>query len=308
MTQRFKYVGIETTTVCNAKCTVCPREDHYGHRFGYMDQGLFEKIILDLRDNHEIDSLIRFGGMGDASCDRFLLDRLRFIKNEAPELKVGLSSNMEVWRPAFTEAIVAEQLISHMRFSILAHSEKFSEIVYKDPKLAEKARAKIDSFIKANDEAGHPIWIEAYTLMLDGMERDVELIKEGYWDAADEFEVWKPHAWSNLFHDLRAKQEDRCPCKSVTSMDQILIGIYGDVIPCSMDINYTLSLGSLQHQTLEEILTGEKCLSLQDMNATGRIEENPACNGCVYLNAHPTEVMLESKSHGLRIDRQEATA
>lgn len=308
MTQRFKYVGIETTTVCNAKCTVCPREDHYGYRFGYMDHKLFEKIILDLRDNHQIDSLIRFGGMGDASCDRFLLDRLRFIKNEAPGLKVGLSSNMEVWRPAFTEAIVEEQLISHMRFSILAYSEKFSEKVYKDPKLAEKARAKIDNFIETNDKAGHPIWIEAYTLMLDGMERDVELIKQRYWEAADEFEVWKPHAWSNLFHDLRAKQEDRCPCKSVTNMDQILIGIYGDVIPCSMDINYTLSLGSLQNQTLDEILTGEKCRSLQGMNATGRIEENAACNGCVYLNAHPTEVMLESKSHGLRIDRQELTA
>ncbi|PIW26395.1 MAG: hypothetical protein COW30_15090 [Rhodospirillales bacterium CG15_BIG_FIL_POST_REV_8_21_14_020_66_15] len=308
MTHTFKYVGIETTTICNAKCVVCPREDHYGHRFGYMDQKLFEKIILDLRDNHEIDSLIRFGGMGDASCDRFLLDRLRFIKREAPQLKVGLSSNMEVWRRPFSEAIVAEELASHMRFSILAYSEEFSDKVYKDRKLAEKARARIDEFIEINEHAGHPVWIEVYTLMLDGMERDVELIKERYWDAADEFEVWKPHAWSNIFPDLRPRQEDRCPCKSVTHMDQILIGIYGDVIPCSMDINYTLSMGSLQHRTLDEILTGEKCRNLQSMNATGRIEENPACNGCVYLNARPTEVMLESKSHGLRIDRQELSA
>ena len=69
-------------------------------------------------------------------------------------------------------------------------------------------RERIESFGYA-DCPGHPVWIEVYTLMLDGMERDVELIKERYWDAADEFEVWKPHAWSNIFPDLRPRQEDR---------------------------------------------------------------------------------------------------
>jgi radical SAM protein with 4Fe4S-binding SPASM domain len=303
MAHKFKYIGIETTTVCNAKCVVCPREGHYGHRFGYMPQDLFEKIILDIRENHELDSLIRFGGMGDSSCDRFLLERLRFIKKHAPEIKVGLSSNMERWKPAFTEAVVSEQLISHMRFSILAYSEEFSEKVYKDSNLALKARGQIDQFIDANNKAGRPIWIEVYTLLLDGMEDDVQKIKDRYWDEADEFEVWKPHAWSNLMPSLRAKQNQRCACKSVTHMDQILIGVYGDVIPCSMDINYTLSLGSLSTQTLEEVLNGEKCRRLQAQNAAGEIEQNPTCNGCVYLNAESSDVLIASKSHELQITR-----
>ena len=198
MPRHFKYIGLETTTICNAKCVVCPREDHYGHRFGYMDQGLFEKIILDIRDNHVVDSLIRFGGMGDSSCDRFLLDRLRFIKKEAPEIKVGLSSNMELWKPAFSEAIIGEQLASHMRFSILAHYEEFSERIYKKRSVAEKARRNIDEFIELNENAGRPVWIEVYTLLMDGMEKDVAATKARYWQAADEFEVWKPHSWSNL--------------------------------------------------------------------------------------------------------------
>lgn len=303
MTQTFKYVGIETTTVCNAKCVVCPREDHYGHRFGYMDQKLFEKIILDLRDNHVVESLIRFGGMGDSSCDRFLLDRLRFVKQAAPHIKIGLSSNMELWKPAFTEAIIEEQLISHMRFSILAYSEPFSQKIYKKQDVAEKARRNIDAFIEANEKAGHPVWIEVYTLLMEGMEDDIAQIKNLYWGAADEFEVWRPHTWSNLFPDLRSNQANRCPCKSVTNMDQIMIGVYGDVIPCSMDINYTLSLGSLNTETLEEILTGEKCRDLQALNANGQIETKDTCKGCVYLNADSTDVLLESKSHELKISR-----
>lgn len=303
MTQTFKYVGIETTTVCNAKCVVCPRENHYGHRFGYMDQKLFEKIILDLHENHVVQSLIRFGGMGDSSCDRFLLDRLRFVKKVAPEIKIGLSSNMELWKPAFTEAVIGEELISHMRFSILAFSEEFSTKVYKKREVAENARRNIDAFIQANEKAGHPIWIEVYTLLMDGMADDVANIKALYWDAADEFEVWRPHTWSNLFPDLRAYQPQRCPCKSVTNMDQIMIGVYGDVIPCSMDINYTLSLGSLRDESLEDILTGQKCLDLQRLNAGGEIETNPTCKGCVYLNADSSDVLIESKTHTLQISR-----
>lgn len=303
MKKTFKYIGIETTTICNAKCVVCPREDHYDHRFGYMDQDLFEKIILDLRDNHVIEHLIRFGGMGDASCDRFLLDRLRFVKKEAPDIKIGLSSNMELWRPEFTEAIVEERLVSHMRFSILAYSETFSEKIYKKKDVAEKARRNIDVFIERNETAGKPVWIEVYTLLMDGMDEDVAQVKARYWDAVHEFEVWKPHTWSNLFPDLRENQAERCPCKSVTKMDQVMIGVYGDVIPCSMDINYTLSLGSLRHQSLEEILTGEKCNTIQSLNAAGRIEENPTCNGCVYLNVDASDVLLESKSHGRNVSR-----
>lgn len=303
MTQTFKYVGIETTTICNAKCVVCPREDHYGQPFGYMAQDLFEKIIVDIRDNHKLESLIRFGGMGDASCDRFLLDRLRFIKKEAPDIKVGLSSNMGIWKRSFTDAIIAEDLATHMRFSILAFSDEFSEKVYKDKDLAQKARRKIDEFLEQNDKAGHPLWIEVYTLMLDGMEQDVQRIKDRYWDSADEFEIWKPHTWSNIFSELRPNQEKRCPCKSVTNMDQVLIGVNGDVIPCSMDINYTLSLGSVKTQSLEDIITGKKCRDLQDLNAAGQIETLATCKGCVYLNAEPSEVLLESKSHGLQTSR-----
>lgn len=303
MTQTFKYVGIETTTICNAKCTVCPREDHYGHRYGYMENDLFEKIILDLRDNHKVESLIRFGGMGDSSCDRFLLERLRFIKKEAPHFKVALSSNMERWKTEYSEAIINEELAAHMNFSILAYSEKFSEKVYKDKNLAAIGRVKIDEFFELNEKAGRPIYTEIYSLMLDGLDDDIKKIKDRYWGLASDFEIWQPHSWSNLYPDLRESQEERCPCKSVTRMDQIMIGIYGDIVPCSMDINYNLSIGSVKNQSIEEIMTGEKCQILQALNVDGKIETRSTCNGCVYLNAKPAEVLLESKKQSLKISR-----
>ena len=43
-------VRIETTNLCNANCTFCPRES-IGREKGFMDQGLYEKIITDCADN-----------------------------------------------------------------------------------------------------------------------------------------------------------------------------------------------------------------------------------------------------------------
>ena len=299
----FKYIGIETTTVCNSECSCCPRSSQYEHRFTTMPMQLFKKIIIDIRDNHEITSLLRFGGMGDASCDKLLLERLRFLKEEAPNLKFGLSSNMSGWKKRYTDIIISEQLTTHMRFSILAYSEEGSQKIYGKRDQAAQARESIDYFIDANNKAGHPLWIEVYTLLFAEFEKEVDLIREKYWDVADEFEVWRPHSWANRFPTLRANQPERRPCASVSRMDQPLIGIHGDVVPCSMDINYVLSLGNLNEQSLESIIHGEKCNELQNINKAGKIEELNTCKGCVYLNASSSDVLIESKSHEISLDR-----
>ena len=79
MSHSFKYIGIETTTQCNTKCVVCPRHTNYNHPYTSMSMSLFEEIICDIRDNHEIANHIQFGGMGDASVDKFLISSSRFL-------------------------------------------------------------------------------------------------------------------------------------------------------------------------------------------------------------------------------------
>jgi hypothetical protein len=152
---------------------------------------------------------------------------------------------MEVWKPELTKIIVSEVLISSMRFSILAYTPKASNRIYGDNLLTEKARHQIDYFLSANAIAGHPIWTEVYTLLFQDQKGEVEKIKNRYWESVDEFEIWQPHGWSNRYPELRSKQKSRIKCKSVMEMDQPMIGIQGDFIPCSMDINYKLSLGNI---------------------------------------------------------------
>ena len=304
MVNTFKYIGIETTTKCNTKCAVCPRHTNYNYRFTTMSMDLFKKIICDISDNHEIKNYVIFGGMGDAAVDKLLIERLRFMKEAAPTLKVALSSNMAAWKDLYTDAIVEEQLAFQMRFSILAFFENSSEKMYSRTDHVIKARKAIDYFIQKNEAVGHPIRLEVYTLKLQDEDPDVEAIKERYWDKVNEFEVWKPHSWSNLLPDLRSVQAERRPCVSVEGLKQPLIGINGDVIPCSMDINYTLSLGSMKDSTLEQIISGDKAKRLQQLNRDRQIETLSTCNGCVYLNADASDVLVESKTSYRHLDRQ----
>ena len=41
---KFSIIGIETTSLCNSKCRVCPREEHYSRPVIDMDLDLFKKI------------------------------------------------------------------------------------------------------------------------------------------------------------------------------------------------------------------------------------------------------------------------
>ena len=264
---------------------------------------LFEKIIMDIYENHDVERSVRFGGMGDPSCDKHLIKRLKFVKKNAPELKISLSSNMEVWKPELTKIIISEVLISSMRFSILAYTPKASNRIYGDNLLTEKARHQIDYFLSANAIAGHPIWTEVYTLLFQDQKGEVEKIKNRYWESVDEFEIWQPHGWSNRYPELRSKQKSRIKCKSVMEMDQPMIGIQGDFIPCSMDINYKLSLGNIGTNTVEQILDGKKCHELSELNQNDKLEDKPTCKGCVYLNADNSDVLYESKSMRKRSDR-----
>ncbi len=304
MTHIFRYIGIETTTHCNSKCVICPRSTSYSYPFKVMDMNLFKKIIYDIRDNHQLKFFCNIGGMGDSSCDPLLIERLRFVKKEAPGLKFGLSSNMAAWKKSYTDIVINEKLASQLRFSLLAHTETGSEKIYGDKKQSLQACNAIDYFIHRNENAGHPINLELYTLAIDGVEPDIEIIKDLYWDKVDGFEVWKPHAWSNLFPHLRGRTKASQPCKSIDGFEHPLIGINGDVIPCSMDINYTLSLGSLKEKTLQQILASENLKRLQKLNSDGNIQTLSTCKGCVYLNIEDSETLLESKVNTTRILRQ----
>ena len=294
MSLRFRWIAIETTTHCNSRCRVCPHDTLFRHPFEHMSMELFKKIILDIAANHPVDEHVRFGGMGDPGCDPLLLERLRFMQTETPQLHPHVASNMAGWKRRYSDAIIAERLLPAIRFSLLALTPEASQRVYQRAEQGAQARQAIDYFLERNAAQGHPIHTELYTLRLEEDAGEVARIKAALWDAVDMFEVWQPHSWSNLLPHLRARQAQRRLCGKLLAPEPVIC-VNGDVCPCSMDINRELAFGNLAGQSLQAVYDGPQWQKWVALNREGRIETLATCNGCAFLNADSSDVLIEKK-------------
>ncbi len=250
MPYKFDQISVEQTSLCNSKCSMCPREHHYDMPVLTMSMDLFEKVVIDLHDNQLVEG-INFGGMGDSSCDKYLVERLRFCKERTPNLKIHVLSNMYSWKKRFTDSIIEDRLTEEIRFSIFSIGEKVSTAVYGRRSQGKKAKENIIYFTEKNKKHGSPIKTSLYTLIVPENEEEVPLIKSTYWDMVDEFEVWRPHNWGNVYN-YRSVQQERRMCYRIEDFE-VGIKSNGDVCACTMDINHNLKYGNLQSSTLEEI-------------------------------------------------------
>jgi len=291
----FRSLAIETTTICNSKCVVCPHDTIFDRPITTMPMALFEKILLDVHNNHRISGPIRLGGMGDSSCDKLLVERLRYARANMPDFQFEVSSNMALWKPEMTDALINDRLISKLRFSLLAYTDEGSVRMYKKPDQVRKACEAFDYFLERNRASGNPIVTEIYTLLLPDDTGDVEGIKERFWESVDLFEVWRAHSWANIFPDLRPLKPGRMHCSKIEMFD-VLICVDGDVTSCSMDINHKNVYGNLANQSIADVLAGEAYQRYRECNRQGQLDSMELCRNCVYINNQEQEVLIETKS------------
>ncbi|MBF0184235.1 MAG: SPASM domain-containing protein [Magnetococcales bacterium] len=294
MSLHFRWIAIETTTHCNSHCTVCPHGSLFRHPFTTMDNELFEKCLLEIAELHTVAEHIRFGGMGDPGCDNQLLERLRFMQKETPDLQPHVASNMASWKKRYSQAVIHEHLLPAMRFSLLGLTPEGSLRAYQRAEQGEQARRAIDTFLELNAQSAHPVRTELYTLLMADDQGEVEKIKAMYWHRVDAFEVWRPHSWSNLFPELRPSQKERRRCSKLINPEPVIC-VNGAVCPCSMDINRELAFGNLAEHSLQEIYQGAAWRHLVELNEQGLIETLPTCHGCTFLNADGSDVLIEHK-------------
>jgi hypothetical protein len=292
----LRSLNLETTTICNSKCVVCPHDSLLERPITTMPMNLFEKVMWDVYANHKLLGPVGIGaGMGDPSCDKLLIERLSFIRSNMPDYQIEGSSNMALWKREWTDAVIEGRLMDKMRFSLLAYTDAGSLRMYKRTDQAKKACEAFDYFLERNRAAGNPITTEIYTLLLPEDDGDVEGIKARYWDAVDLFEVWRPHSWANLFPGLRELLPGRMRCSKIAAFD-LLVCVDGDVTSCTMDINHKNVYGNLINQTIADVFDGEIYRRYHQANLDGRLDDFELCRNCVFINDKKQDVLLETKS------------
>ena len=101
-------------------------------------------------------------------------------------------------------------------------------------------------------------------------------------DVADEVQVTGTHNWSGAIDEIEVTDEqtpDRYPCVLLWYM--LAVNSNGEVSTCSVDWNYSGSVGNVHEQSLKEIWNGDRIREIRRNQLNGIWNDPDVCDECV---------------------------
>ena len=280
-----KYVEIQTTSICNSFCSICP----YGQVEGkfpkcYMSDELINKI-LDECEKHkdEIHNIVPYVN-NEPFLDKRMVNVLRNIKHRG--LNVELSTNGSALTEEIARAIVDEKLIDDFRISFFAsRKEDYAKLM---PRLNYDMVVKnIKYFAEYNKSKGNPVHTNIIMILVDDldMQQNIDEAKEmfgievrvfGYLDRAG-----MNKKKNKLLTDEEFKEDRLVGCSTHRPNEWFSILANGDVYLCTQDWNRENKIGNVEKESIESVWNNEKYQWYRDV-IFGRIEtpEDFICKKC----------------------------
>lgn len=257
----FKYLQIETTTFCNAKCWFCPT-----HKIPkeHMDIDLVYKIINDTRG---MGITYRPFGLGDPLVDVRMPDICRYIKQD-PTAIVELHSNGEPMTTK-TELAIAPY-VDVVRFSI----DGFTKETFDETRGVsfDRTYENVTRFVKNHPE----IDIQVRMINLPDTEQEQKEYKD-YWNnvrpgCAVITELYD-HPWENQTESLSAT------CKKVEN--EAFVYVDGTMYLCPWDFGKRNPVGKVDMMTSPvDIWNNHKYAEYKKILGEGRRCDIELCSRC----------------------------
>lgn len=287
---RAAVFQIELTNNCPMTCEMCPRTHSMTRPLGYMERGLYERIVEEAAASsgkvflhHFGDSLLhpdlgeyigfaRAHGVGTyLSANPVLLtdSRVRaLVDNGLEELVLSLDG-----LTAETSALVRGPAASNVE---LAERRIHSLLAYRAEQGVERPEVVLQMVRQKQNMHEVEAWLEKWRAV-EGLDR-VKVKSYVTWDGREE-------AINRLRPD---EQEDRDPgvvCDKPWTSVTVLWD--GTVVPCCFDHNGSLALGRLGEQSLAEIWRGERLASLRRAHRSGDLSGVSLCEQCTDREGYP---------------------
>lgn len=291
-------INIENTTFCGADCIMCQR-----HNFKFppeiMSKELFKKCL---------EQVVNIGvkqvgitGFGDPLMDKYFIWRMKYIKENYPQIKISLTSTCQLLKDEVADAVVKyadELLISMYGFSKIAY-----ESVHRGSLLYENVKENIDKFLERDKR---PFVVMKY-LLLDENKNDMDAWKNYYLTKADRIDIWKPHNFGDgLCETLSSANGDKSKfvgCFRIRSLNDLMFRTNGDISVCCMDYNHNIVIGNINQTSLKDILNSNKVLKLQYLNNDESICNYEYCKNCDQLYDR-SEALVYTSNDKMRVGQR----
>jgi len=287
-------VRYEVTDHCNAKCIMCPRDEHeFGREHGIMNQDKYERSIDEVVDLGARQVVLH--GFGEPMLDKKLEYKIAYAKDKG--LRTYFITNGSVLTDKRARGIL-EAGLDEMRVSFYGMGRETYNKVMQGLDY-EKTKVGLLDFLKMRDRLGVSTKVQLSYLVLPENEKDTDYFRE-YWEPRVEaLEIWRPHNFGDgrNFRDRTGDSVVKRTCGRSES-GALQIQWNGEVVPCCYDYNNKIVLGNAFDQPILEILNNAKYRLLRAAHKSEKFGIFPYCDQCDQLLPH-ADALVYTNRHNL---------
>jgi MoaA/NifB/PqqE/SkfB family radical SAM enzyme len=280
---RLLWLNIEFTSLCDLKCKMCSLDRTQPK--GFMDVGLFEKILNEINTSNEIEvENISLWLGGETLLHPNLLKMLEILAVKRNEVKdfpyVTLLTNANSLYGEKTDALLNADAIDCILFSIDGGTKESFEALRRGAKW-EKILRNIREFLSKNNELGKRIRTGMVSIIDPEKKCSDEFLTLK--KSVDEFLPRDLHNWDGSIElplGIRGSIQKTGLCYPI--MRQMAIHWDGRVSPCCIDLNTRGPMGNLRNQTLYTIYHSHQRKLMIHKMLKGLRREIPLCRHCEH--------------------------
>lgn len=305
--ESIRQIALEIYGGCNYKCPMCPQADGRESDFlKRMPFDVFKKVVDEGKDlGVEVISL---QGSGEPTMHPEMPRFAAYVKSRGMQC-ISLTNGFML-TPKLSRALI-ESGLDILRVSAIGHDRAtYEKWMSKDA--FELVREQVKEFLRLNRELGGKTELTLYHLILDDKNKDLEVeqYRRNWIDyCGAPGEVWMMHNWGGQYegpyhrHGLKKRSCGRPASPYLTVRAGGPDGHNASVVPCCFVLGQDSKavLGSLDTQTISEVVAGAPYQDLREKHAKGDFDSIDYCKNCDQLYDAPESLVwtnIPGKKYG----------
>lgn len=279
-----KYFQIETTRLCNGRCSFCA-VDQWDKSHPFMDDELYDKIVEELADYSNWIEFIAVQRAGEPLLDKKIAKRIHQLKQIGIKC-VSLSTNASL-----LDENKANQLLEAGLDEIMFSIDSIDKQTYQKMRVGlpfETVVENIENFFSFRERIKSDCVVRVRGVSffdMDNNDHQQELHRwENFWSrfcrSGDRIYMKRAHNWGNQ-KTLDAVQSCECvyhPC--VLPWSTMHITAMGRIALCPQDYDGKMNLGDVNQNNITDIWNDEPCRRVRRLHKSGGRNEISFCRGC----------------------------
>lgn len=272
-----KFIQIENTNLCNARCIMCPHTIMKREK-KTMKQKDFEIIIDNIINNYPTIKRITITGFGEPFADKEIIKKIKFLNEKFPDIEIDIYTNASLLTKKLSDEILNSE-IHKINFSVNGTGNTYKKMMGLN---YEDTIKNISYFLEKKRELGKKFPLVNISLMIvRENEKDIKDFQKFWMNRADSVMIYPPSDWAGKkklnYSSPMPFRKKRWACGAL--WNYITVDVDGNVIMCCRDYESTIKFGNLLRENAKKVYEGEEMNRIRKRQTEINFSM-PICSNC----------------------------